>query len=123
MTRFIQTALILFFLPSFLYSQEPDSVVIRQPSDSIYQFAEEDIYLADTLVVEPDFSHSPSKAIMYALVLPGLGQAYNKKYYKMPIVWAAMGGAGYAIVFNTRQYRQLRKPFRYCLHTDATTKR
>ena len=39
----------------------------------------------------PDLSIRPSRAIMYALVLPGLGQAYNRKYYKMPIVWAALG--------------------------------
>jgi hypothetical protein len=61
----------------------------------------------DTLVVaQPDFSHSPTKAIMFALVLPGLGQAYNEKYYKMPIVWAALGVAGYAITYNTKKYRE-----------------
>jgi hypothetical protein len=62
---------------------------------------------ADTLKtrdLDPD--HSPSRAIMYALVLPGLGQAYNGKYYKIPFVYAAMGGAGYAINFNTQKYRE-----------------
>ncbi len=60
---------------------------------------------ADTLV-EADFSHSPTKAIMYALVLPGLGQAYNRKYYKMPIVWAATGRGGLCHCFNTKKYKQ-----------------
>ncbi|MFO7935871.1 MAG: DUF5683 domain-containing protein [Bacteroidales bacterium] len=58
---------------------------------------------ADT--VSPD-TRSPRKAIMYALVLPGLGQIYNRKYFKVPIVYAALGAAGYAIVFNTEEYRQ-----------------
>jgi hypothetical protein len=48
---------------------------------------------------------------MYALVLPGLGQGYNQKYYKIPIVWLAIGGAGYAINYNTRQYRIYSKEY------------
>jgi len=61
----------------------------------------------DTLQVrELDPDHSPATAIMYALVLPGLGQGYNGKYFKIPIVYAALGGAGYAINFNVRQYRE-----------------
>jgi hypothetical protein len=72
-------------------------------------------------VAQPDFSHSPSKAIMYALVLPGLGQVYNRKYYKIPIVWAALGVAGYAISFNTRNYRQA--SLDYALVPDDTNER
>lgn len=53
-----------------------------------------------------EMDHSPTKAIMYALALPGLGQAYNKKYYKIPIVYAALGGVGYLIYFNNREYLQ-----------------
>ena len=49
--------------------------------------------------------HSARKAMIYSLVLPGLGQAYNKKYWKIPIVYGALGGAVYAIVYNTGEYR------------------
>jgi hypothetical protein len=77
---------------------------------------------ADSLtVVEPDFSHSPSQAVMYALVLPGMGQAYNKKYYKIPIVWAALGVAGYAINYNTKAYLQASQD--YALSPDDTNER
>jgi hypothetical protein len=66
-----------------------------------------DSLLADSLMLaEAQEPKNPSKAIMYALVLPGLGQAYNGKYWKMPIVWAAIGGAGYAIAYNTGEYKQ-----------------
>jgi hypothetical protein len=76
----------------------------------------------DTLgVKEPDYSHSASKAIMYALVLPGLGQTYNKKYYKIPIVWAALGGVGYAIQFNTGMYHEASR--NYAQSQDETNKR
>lgn len=65
--------------------------------------------LADTVLVEKipreKEDHSSLKATMYALVLPGLGQAYNGKYFKIPFVYAAFGGAGYAIWFNKTNYR------------------
>jgi hypothetical protein len=84
----------------------PSDTIFTGNGDSVALVSDPLRVQADSLlVVEPDFSHSPSKAIMYALVLPGLGQAYNRKYYKMPIVWAALGGAGYAISYNSRNYK------------------
>jgi hypothetical protein len=82
-----------------------ESDTLYRGADSIPQFIQAPLVQGDTAVVEPDFTHDASKALMYALVLPGLGQAYNKKYWKMPIVWAAFGGAGYAINYNTQLYK------------------
>lgn len=82
-----------------------ESDTLYKGTDSLRRYRQAPLVQGDFAVVEPDNSHSPSKAIIYALVLPGLGQAYNKKYYKMPIVWAALGGAGYAISFNGNQYQ------------------
>jgi hypothetical protein len=102
--------------------QQSDTVSVSQQPDSIQQFTERDLSDADTLmVVEPDYSHSAYKAIMYALVLPGLGQGYNKSYYKIPIVVAALGGIGYAIGFNTKMYRESSSD--YALLPDATNER
>ena len=111
MNKFIPAVLILFFMAFPALGQEPDTVGMDQVLDSIYRFGDEDILYADSLyadslVQEFDYSHSPQKATLHSLVLPGLGQAYNEKYYKIPIVWAAMGGVGYAIVYNTNQYKQ-----------------
>ena len=54
---------------------------------------------------------SPIKAGLYSAVLPGLGQFYNKKYWKIPIVWGAVGtGVGIAI-WNDKNYRRYRNAF------------
>lgn len=52
---------------------------------------------------------NPTKAGLYSAVLPGLGQVYNKKYWKVPIVWGAVGtGVGIAI-WNQNQYKKNRE--------------
>ena len=115
MNRFSVAVLLLFFLVLPAFSQESDTVHVIQPSDtiyaiqisdSIYRIGEEDFLMLDTLVVEVREAKSPIRALMYALVLPGLGQAYNGKYWKMPIVWGSLGVAAYAIVYNTGKYEE-----------------
>ena len=67
-----------------------------------YSFGQEDIE-GDVKIISKDtiFSDeeidplSPARAAFYSAVLPGLGQAYNKKYWKVPIVWAAIGTGVY----------------------------
>ena len=46
----------------------------------------------------------PMQAALLSAVLPGAGQAYNKKYWKVPIVYAGVAGFGYAIVNNHKIY-------------------
>lgn len=48
--------------------------------------------------------YDPRKAIMYAAVLPGLGQVYNKKYWKLPLVYGGFIGFGYGISFYQKGY-------------------
>ncbi|WP_369047570.1 DUF5683 domain-containing protein [Tenacibaculum sp. UWU-22] len=55
---------------------------------------------------------SPSKAAFFSAVFPGGGQIYNKKYWKAPIVWAAIGTSIYFYVDNSNAYDRYRKAFK-----------
>lgn len=56
-------------------------------------------------------SLNPVKAGLYSAVLPGLGQAYNRKYWKIPLVYALMGTSAYLIKYNNDKYRRMRTAF------------
>ena len=55
---------------------------------------------------------APSKAAFYSAILPGLGQIYNKKYWKAPIVWGAIGTSIYFYIDNNKKHNRYRKAFK-----------
>ncbi|WP_439648418.1 DUF5683 domain-containing protein [Algibacter mikhailovii] len=55
---------------------------------------------------------SPAKAAFYSALLPGLGQAYNKKYWKIPIVCGAIGTGIYFYVINDKEYDRYREAYK-----------
>lgn len=65
--------------------------------------------------------HSPKKATWMSAVLPGLGQAYNKKYWKIPVIWTGLGGLSYSIVFNHNKYVTYRDAYKFRIDNDSTT--
>jgi hypothetical protein len=63
--------------------------------------------------------HSAKKATYYSMMLPGLGQAYNKKYWKIPIIYAGFGALGYFINFNGKEYRNFREAYNIVVTGDT----
>lgn len=55
---------------------------------------------------------APATAAFYSAVLPGLGQAYNKKYWKIPIVYAALGTGVYFVVDNQNEFDRYRTAYK-----------
>ena len=52
--------------------------------------------------------HSPRKAAIRSAIIPGWGQIYNRKYWKVPIVWGALGVTGVIFVNNLHTYEDLK---------------
>ena len=109
--RLYITSFILFFICFFGYSQTG--------TDSISQSIGKEIII-DSLVRKPMNILAPSRAAFYSAVLPGLGQAYNKKYWKIPIVYAAIGTGVYFYLDNDKVYKRYRNAYKSRLagHTD-----
>ena len=61
--------------------------------------------------------HSPKKATLYALVR-GLGQIYNRKYWKLPIVYAGFAATGYFGVTNRTEYLKFNEAY-ICLENEG----
>lgn len=73
----------------------PDSVVLEHSGGP------------DTVLLKSYASrYDPRKALLYAAVIPGLGQIYTKKYWKLPLVYGGFFGIGYAINFYQGNYKK-----------------
>ena len=90
--------LIILLLPIYCFSQKDTTkIVVKEKkviSKSIYN------------------PLSPSKAAFYSAVFPGGGQAYNKKYWKVPLAWAAVGIPTYFYLNNNSEYKRYREAYK-----------
>jgi hypothetical protein len=62
--------------------------------------------------------YDPRKAALFAAILPGLGQVYNKKYWKLPLVYGGFIGLGYGLNFYQKGYTKYRGELFNLLDTD-----
>jgi hypothetical protein len=77
-------------------------------------------YVPDTVALKSYAARfDPRKAIMYAAVLPGLGQVYNKKYWKLPLVYGGFIGFGYGISFYQDAYTKYKADLFDVLESDV----
>lgn len=95
---------VLVFLSVNLYGQKTETDSLQ------FKVSEE--------VKEP---HSPKKAAMYSAIIPGWGQAYNKKYWKIPIVYVGFGTIGYFIGWNNRYYNTYKTAYSDLTDDDPNT--
>jgi len=67
-------------------------------------------------------AHSPKKAALRSAILPGWGQVYNKKYWKVPIVYGALGVCGGVFFYNMGNYKDTRFAYRvkYNMRVNGT---
>lgn len=96
--------ILFFLLATTLFAQKADSLKVKEVpglviKDSLFQ---KEVY--DPL--------APSRAAFYSAVVPGLGQAYNKKYWKIPLVYAGMGAGVYFYLRNDKDYDRFRNAYK-----------
>jgi len=76
---------------------------------------------SDTLRIIDENTHSPAKATLLSLAVPGLGQAYNKKYWKMPLVYAAIGTSLYFAFDQQSKFSDFKDALSKRLDDDPNT--
>lgn len=107
--RLYTSLFILFFVNFFGFSQTTnDSISTSTPKEVVI----ESEVVIDSIVRKPLNILAPSKAAFYSAILPGLGQAYNKKYWKIPIVYAALGTGIYIYLDNDKTYNRYRDAYK-----------
>ncbi len=91
---------------------------------AMFAFSSTSFSQADSSKVKKDttvVTHSPARATLMSTVLPGLGQFYNKKYWKIPIVYAGLGLTVYFAITNYQQYSIYKDAYRLRTDGDTTT--
>ncbi|MET0243850.1 MAG: DUF5683 domain-containing protein, partial [Flavitalea sp.] len=113
---------LLFTFHSALYSQQrdttglPDSLSRLKARDTVLRTGNDTvpgtIVTADTVITalkkDTVKKHDPRKATIRSAIIPGWGQIYNRKYWKLPLVYAGIGIPAYLIVDNKRWYDRSR---------------
>ena len=64
-------------------------------------------------------AHDPKKATLRSLILPGWGQAYNREYWKIPIVYGALGTVAGFYIYNNSWYKKTKKAFEIRVSEDT----
>ena len=95
---FILTTFLLFSFSAAAQNDERDMPIVVKDSTLLKP------YTIDAL--------APARAAFYSAIVPGLGQVYNKKYWKLPIVYGGMGTSIYFYTWNDKLYREYRNAYK-----------
>lgn len=92
-------------------AQQPDTVKTKSRPDSVGPTAVHPILKpfkpqVKVKTYHPDSTHSPHKAVMRSLMVPGWGQVYNHRWWKVPIIYGGLSLLGVAIVYNQHYFHE-----------------
>lgn len=103
--------------PDTIASAPVDTARLRQLSDSLLAKP-----IAKAQQAPKVFVPKPTKALWLSLVLPGAGQIYNRKYWKLPIIYGGFLGCAYALTWNQMMYRDYSQAYLDIMDDDPNTK-
>ena len=106
---------------------DPDTIVSSTPVDTARLRQLSDSLLAQPIAkaqqqVQKAFVPKPTKALWLSLVLPGACQIYNRKYWKLPIIYGGFLGCAYALTWNQVMYRDYSQAYLDIMDDDPNTK-
>ena len=106
---------------------DPDTMASSTPVDTARLRQLSDSLLAQPMAkvqqqVQKAFVPKPTKALWLSLVLPGAGQIYNRKYWKLPIIYGGFLGCAYALTWNQMMYRDYSQAYLDIMDDDPNTK-
>lgn len=87
-----------------------DTLLVATSSDSFFAPSE-------------TFRPTPRKAVLYSAIFPGMGQVYNRKYWKLPILYGGFVGFTYAITWNNGLYRDYLGAYQHIMDSNPETNR
>jgi hypothetical protein len=94
-----------------LWAQD-DSIRVVKPDPTVD--------LSDTILIQSYAQRfNPDRASFLAAVLPGAGQIYNKKYWKLPLVYGGFGAIGYGLTFYQDLYKDYKRQLFYILENNT----
>ena len=93
------------FLFLFCFSQEKEIPIAFDSTKTVTAIVDSG---ADGVKVKKVREYSPRTAAIRSAILPGLGQIYNKKYWKLPIVYGALGTSAGVFFYNFKNYKDTR---------------
>ena len=111
--------LLTWLFASFFFiarAQNPDttsSTVVKSKKDTLKATRQDTDVIRSNApkirkpkIYHPDTTHSPHLAVMHSLMVPGWGQVYNHRIWKVPVIYGTLGLLGWAIAFNAQYYKE-----------------
>lgn len=138
-----KTAKTVSISDSIVIAALPDSIPTAEPTSEKEEVVESAITIVDdSLTIQPvdtlaikkpsrydvweprqvEFNPDPTRAVWMSALFPGLGQIYNRRYWKLPIVVGAYLGLGYATSWNNGMLNDYTRAYRDIMDSDPSTK-
>ena len=107
-----------------VYVTAEDVKPVLVPADTLIRrvsFTEDSIANVLGKKVQERFVPDPKKAMWFAIIFPGGGQIYNRKYWKLPLVYGGFLGCIYALNWNNTMYRDYSQAYIDIMDSDENT--
>ncbi|MEN9919148.1 MAG: hypothetical protein RL662_1584 [Bacteroidota bacterium] len=120
-----------FFMSFCVLAQSQDSIQLRQKTTeplAITKVADTVAWVGNKMELDTStslmlkntkpFKPNSTRAVIYSVIFPGLGQIYNRKYWKLPIVYGGLLGLTYAVSWNGKLYGDYTKAYKAIMAPD-----